>query len=75
MCELFGFSGNKKTDLVKELREFYSHAPENPHGWGLYLDEGKSIFCNKEAKRADQSDTLRRILSKKVIAKDAIAHA
>lgn len=74
MCELFGLSGNNKTNIVRELKEFYSHAPENPDGWGLFYKEGSSFFFDKEDVRADHSGHLKSLLSEKIIAEDAIAH-
>ncbi len=74
MCELFGLSGREKVNIGQELREFYSHAPENPNGWGIFLRDDKLSFMDKEDKRADRSSYLRSLLSGRVRAKDAIAH-
>ncbi|MBQ9360135.1 MAG: class II glutamine amidotransferase [Lachnospiraceae bacterium] len=74
MCELFGLSGRGKVNIGQELREFYSHAPENPNGWGIFLHDDNVSFVDKEDKRADRSDYLRSLLSGRVRAKDAIAH-
>lgn len=35
MCELYGFSAAKAYDIRASLKEFFSHAVENPHGWGI----------------------------------------
>lgn len=35
MCELFGASLSKQTDLREYLKTFYSHSVRHPHGWGL----------------------------------------
>ncbi len=74
MCELFGLSGRKNKDICRELKEFYSHAPKNPDGWGLFYANTTSAFFDKEDIRADKSDHLKQILSGSIIAKDAIAH-
>lgn len=35
MCELFGASFSRETDIRDHLRKFYSHSVRHPHGWGL----------------------------------------
>ena len=76
MCELFGLSAAKKVDIDRALKEFYSHAPDHPNGWGLYYNQGctTDFFYEKENRRADRSDTLKAILSRKIYARNAIAH-
>lgn len=74
MCELFGFSSGKKVNIDRELKEFYSHAPNHPNGWGIYYDDGCSDYYYKENKRADRSTYLKEVLSRRIDAKDAIAH-
>ena len=74
MCELFGLSGRKKMNIVRELEEFYSHAPGNPDGWGLFCKTDSSLLFDKENIRADWSSHLKSLLSGNIEAKDAIAH-
>ena len=74
MCELFGLSAAKKVNIDRELREFYSHAPDNPNGWGLYYNDGCVNFFFFFYQRADRSDYLRAILSGKICARHAVAH-
>ena len=74
MCELYGFSGNRKKELNDDLREFYSHASEHPNGWGLALFGQPEPQIIREAKRADQSERLRVILSVPLITTSALAH-
>ncbi|MBQ9606226.1 MAG: class II glutamine amidotransferase [Lachnospiraceae bacterium] len=74
MCELFGLSASEKVNINDELKEFYSHAPKNPDGWGLSLHDDRVSFFYKEEKRADKSTYLSGVLSGRVRAKDAIAH-
>ena len=74
MCELFGLSGRKKVNINTELEEFFSHAPENPNGWGIALFDDNGSYMDKEDKRADRSRHLSYLLSGAVRAKDAIAH-
>ena len=74
MCELFGLTGARKKNIGEELKEFFSHAKENPDGWGIYLKEDRGSFFDKEDKRADRSVHLKELLSGKLEARDAIAH-
>ena len=74
MCELFGLSSARKVNIDRELKEFYSHAPDNPNGWGLYYNDGCSDFFKKEDKRADRSACLKEIISREINAKTVIGH-
>lgn len=74
MCELFGLSGKKKVNIGRELKEFYSHAPKNPDGWGLFLHNDGGDLFEKEEKRADRSTRLKELITDDIGAKDAIAH-
>jgi glutamine amidotransferase len=74
MCEIYGFSGNRKKELNNDLREFYSHADEHPNGWGLALFGEHKIEMSKEACRADNSTLLGEKLNIPIIAKNALAH-
>lgn len=74
MCELFGLTGKKNRQLNAELGEFFSHAEENPNGWGLAIfDKGREML-DKEEKRADRSRRLRKLMSSPVEAANLIAH-
>ncbi len=49
MCEIYGFSGNRKKELNNDLCKFYSHSDEYPNGWGLALfDEQKIDYDNNK---------------------------
>ncbi len=74
MCELFGLSADRKVNINKELRDFYSHAPDNPNGWGIYYNDGGPDFFFKENRRADRSENLKNIISEKINARNAISH-
>ena len=74
MCEIYGFSGNRKKELNNDLREFYSHSDEHPNGWGLALFDEQNTELYKEVCRADKSDFLKEKLSTPVKAKNALAH-
>ena len=73
MCELFGLSARKPQLLNDYLKEFYSHSPRHPHGWGLaVLDEGTCI--EKEPVIADDSIYLKSRLECEIKASYALAH-
>ena len=60
MCELFGFSGKKKTDLTDYWKAFFSHSVKHPHGWGMLYNGG----IVKEPVKAVESELLPLILNK-----------
>lgn len=74
MCEIYGFSGKRKKKINSDLREFYSHAPQHPNGWGLALFDGTKADIYRETKRADRSDYLNSLLSLPKAYKTALAH-
>lgn len=74
MCELFGLSSRKPQMINEELREFYSHSPEHPHGWGLALLDHDRFTIEKEPMRAIDSLYLKERLSEPIITKTALAH-
>lgn len=74
MCEILGYSGSHNKELNIDLREFYSHAPEHPNGWGLALFHGQDAFVKRETVRADQSEYLKERLQSPLSAKNALAH-
>ena len=40
MCELFGFTGSKATDVGDYLEAFFKHSEMHPHGWGIMYEKG-----------------------------------
>ena len=74
MCELFGLSGKTETDITGKLKEFFSHAPENPNGWGLAYTNKKESFFYKERISAVKSRYLRQLTEGNIRAETAIAH-
>ena len=70
MCELFGFCAARHEDIRGQLREFFSHSKDNPHGFGL-MCEGKLY---REAARADMSGTLSTIIDTLPPQKAMLAH-
>ena len=61
MCELFGFSSEKPTDIKALLKEFFSHSVKHPHGWGILYDGTVAKGCEKACESAVLSDILERI--------------
>lgn len=47
MCELIGFSAAGPTDIIQQLKEFFSHSRTNPHGWGLMYGDEFIKGCEK----------------------------
>ena len=74
MCEIYGFSGSRKTELNHDLRVFYSHADQHPNGWGLALFDKGTADIRRETIRADRSAYLETLLSDSVTAQTALAH-
>lgn len=74
MCEIFGFTGNRKTQLNNDLREFYSHSDQHPNGWGLALFMGDNTRLYRETKRADSSELLHELLTQPLVPRTALAH-
>ena len=58
MCELFGFSGKKRTDLSGLLAEFFSHSVNNPDGWGLASFDNSQTLIYKERIAAYKSTNM-----------------
>lgn len=74
MCELFGFYAEKNYDLTNWLKEFYSHSPQHPDGWGLATFCGNSVSVEKEPVCANDSEYLARRLAEPVEEKLLLAH-
>lgn len=70
MCELFGFSGRKSTDLTDSLKTFFSHSDMHPHGWGMMYSGG----IIKEPVKAADSDLLPMLLDSMEPQKNMLAH-
>lgn len=74
MCELFGFSSEKRIVINEYLREFYSHSDMHPHGWGLACLEGNEAVIEKEPVQAAKSRYLRERLTVPVKNRNVFAH-
>lgn len=74
MCELFGFSSQKKQNITGYLKEFYSHSVHHPHGWGLVTFEGNTASIEKQPMQASKSPQLQARLAESVEAAAAFGH-
>ena len=74
MCELFGFSASRETNITKYLNEFFAHSKDHPHGWGLAHFEGGSAVLHTEPVSARESSLLPKLLKNGLTAKTALAH-
>ncbi|GAB6159919.1 class II glutamine amidotransferase [Howardella ureilytica] len=74
MCELFGVSSKYPIKCNEYLRDFFSHSPNHPHGWGLAILDGEDAQIEKEPKQADKSDYLRERMTAEISGKTVLAH-
>lgn len=75
MCELFGVSSTKPVPVNDMLREFYSHSPRHPNGWGMAnLYEDGAVVIEKEPMEAAKSAYLKQRLSHKMEVTTLLAH-
>lgn len=75
MCEMLGISAKRKIRANDILREFYSHAEQHPHGWGLarFSDVGVPSI-EKEPTTASDSTYLRHRLERPIDERMLLAH-
>ncbi|MDE7311121.1 MAG: class II glutamine amidotransferase [Eubacterium sp.] len=74
MCELFCVSSGEKINLNGLLREFFSHAVDHPHGWGMAFFYGNAVSLEKQPENACKSSYLRQRLRAGIEADKMIAH-
>lgn len=74
MCEIFAMSSAGRRCVGEKLKEFYSHSPQHPNGWGLALSSGGATNWEKEPVCADQSEYLKQRLSEPIVCDTALAH-
>ena len=73
MCELFGFTSERNTDIAGYLRTFFTHSDKNPHGWGLMYENGGRVIL-KEPVCASQSSFLSDMVDSFTPQKNVLAH-
>jgi glutamine amidotransferase len=74
MCQLFAISARLPLEITPLLTEFFTHAKENPHGWGYASFEGQEHRVVRFAERADTGLEAAGFLSHGNIASEALAH-
>lgn len=74
MCELFGASLNKRTDLKEYLREFFRHSNKHPHGWGLAGEKDGDALIVKEPVCANDSLMIGEVIERLSPQKNLLAH-
>lgn len=74
MCELFGINSARPIHANDLLKEFFTHAEENPHGWGLAVYGGSGTSIEKEPVKATKSLYLKERLKAEIEAENLIAH-
>ena len=74
MCELFGLSSKNEYDAAQMLTAFFSHADENPHGWGLAELGGEKVLIEKEPVSALKSERLKNLLRAGIRPQLLLAH-
>ena len=74
MCELFCFNSKNPKKLNDNLKNFYAHSDEHPHGWGLAYQLSDGFVFDKEPEKASSSEHLKEILSEPIVSKNCFAH-
>lgn len=74
MCELFGFSSRRPQKINEDLKEFFSHSDQHPHGWGLALLNGNDADIEKEPIQASKSLYLKARLWEPIQVTTLLAH-
>ena len=78
MCKMLGISAKSRSAANDMLREFFSYAEQNPHGWGLArFDEDGALAApgvEKEPVKATASEHLRHLLEDKIDNPTILAH-
>lgn len=74
MCELFGFSSRTPKEINEDLKEFFSHSDQHPHGWGLALLDGSDAAIEKEPIQASKSIYLKARLREPIQVTNLLAH-
>lgn len=75
MCEIFGVSSDRETDVSAELKEFFKHGELNPHGWGIASwNEDGSVRLDKEPLNSCASAKISELLSNGFSCRGMFAH-
>ena len=74
MCEIFAINSRQAVRANRMLREFFSHSPYHPHGWGLAWYDDERFFLHKEPLTAVDSNFLRCLLDDPIRTQHLVAH-
>lgn len=74
MCELLGINSARPIKANAVLKEFYTHAEDNPHGWGLAVYGESGVSVEKEPVKATKSRYLKERLKADIEADTLFAH-
>ncbi len=74
MCELLGINSARPIVANEILKEFYTHAEDNPHGWGLAVYGESGVSIEKEPVKATKSKYLKERLEADIEAEVLIGH-
>lgn len=74
MCELFGVTSVEPVRVNELLREFFSHSPRHPNGWGMAFFYGDAVSLEKEPVTASRSVYLRERLRHPIFTNSMLAH-
>ena len=75
MCEVFGVSSGRNTDVSAELKEFFKHGDYNPHGWGIASwDKDGAVTLVKEPLNSVESARITELLSSGFTCRGMFAH-
>jgi glutamine amidotransferase len=74
MCQLFAVNSIEPLEANPLFREFFTHADENPHGWGVADLSFREARITRSSERADQSPDAEHFLSRPRHYTNALAH-
>jgi glutamine amidotransferase len=74
MCELLGINSARKVNCNDLLKEFFTHAKDNPDGWGIARFNGCESAIEKEPISALESVYLQHRLTDTIEEKILLAH-
>jgi len=75
LCQLFAVSGAQSRDYTDELKEFFTHSVDHPHGWGMAMFyDNCSVSLEKEPECASRSRYLKQRLSQRIVVPSLLAH-
>ncbi|MDR2587187.1 MAG: class II glutamine amidotransferase, partial [Coriobacteriales bacterium] len=74
MCQLFAINSVEPVEASSLLREFFTHADSNPHGWGVADLSFREAHITRSAERADQSPDAEHFLARPRHYTNVLAH-